>query len=90
MDFDLTKHHHIIREIESLLSKAFYQDILAARRKLTLVKQADHKYDDEKLGHDLIKLKERLHLSVKKRARRKSHVPELFFDPSLPITAKKR
>ncbi|MCJ7774725.1 MAG: DEAD/DEAH box helicase, partial [Desulfobacterales bacterium] len=85
----MTKHLRIIREIESLLSKAFYQDILAARRKLALVKRADRKYDDEKLGQDLIELKERIHLSVKKRADRKYRVPELTFDPSLPITAKK-
>jgi len=85
----LEKHHHIIKEIESLLTEAFTLDSRAARNKLTRVKRLNRKDYNEKLLQDLNKLKKRLRLSVKNRFDRKTHVPKISFYESLPITAKR-
>ncbi|MBW1846653.1 MAG: ATP-dependent RNA helicase HrpA [Deltaproteobacteria bacterium] len=85
----MTKHHHIIKEIESLLTEAFTLDDRAARNKLALVKRLNRKDYDEKLLQDLNKLKKRLRISAKNRFDRKTHVPKISFYESLPITAKK-
>lgn len=85
----MTNHHHIIREIESLLSKAFYNDKLAARRNLTYLKRSEGKNDNEQVLRDLNRLKKRLQLSIKNRNARISRVPKVSFAPSLPITGKK-
>ena len=81
----MTKHHHIIKEIETLLPKAFTLDSRSTRNKLAHIRRLNRKDYNEKLLQDLNKLKKRLHISAKKRSDRKSHVPKISIYESLPI-----
>ena len=81
---------HLIKRIESLLPGVLAVDRLAARREIhRLSGRRGSAMPDQKSLKKLDALEKRLQASVKKRDRRKAHLPPLRFIEELPIFAKK-
>jgi ATP-dependent helicase HrpA len=81
---------NLIKKIESLLPGVLAVDRLAARREIQrLCGRKGRAMPDQKSMKRLGTLEKRLQASVKKRDRRKAHLPQLRFNEELPIFAKK-
>ncbi|MBW2583839.1 MAG: ATP-dependent RNA helicase HrpA, partial [Deltaproteobacteria bacterium] len=86
----LTTYRNKIKKIEALLPAVLAVDRLAARREIQrLSGRKGRVVPDQKSMKRLDALEKRLQASVKKRDRRKAHLPQLRFNEELPIFAKK-
>jgi ATP-dependent helicase HrpA len=78
------------KTIDDLLNAAMHADRIDALRTLRRVKQLrKRKGKQEQVSSLLAGIENRLKRSVKRREWRKAHVPEITYDPALPITARK-
>ncbi|MEK6196533.1 MAG: ATP-dependent RNA helicase HrpA, partial [Deltaproteobacteria bacterium] len=78
------------KTIDDLLNAAMHADRIDALRTLRRVKQLrKRKGNQEQVKSLLAGIENRLKRSVKRREWRKAHVPEITYDPALPITARK-
>ncbi|MBW2337930.1 MAG: ATP-dependent RNA helicase HrpA, partial [Deltaproteobacteria bacterium] len=86
----LTTYRNKIKKIEALLPAVLAVDRLEARREIQrLSGRKGRAMPDQKSMKRLDALEKRLQASVKKRDRRKAHLPQLRFNEELPIFAKK-
>ncbi|MFC1859248.1 ATP-dependent RNA helicase HrpA [Thermodesulfobacteriota bacterium] len=81
---------HRIQKIESKLPDAMSAERFAIGREIFRIKRSESAREpSEKISKRLFRLEKRLQASISKKSWRKKNLPEITYNPDLPITAKK-
>jgi ATP-dependent helicase HrpA len=79
----------IFKKIEASLEDAMLRDKAAYTQRLANLLDVDKHHSTEYVSHQLVKLKEKVEVSVKERRARTAHVPGIIYPEELPIIARR-